>query len=330
MDADDSTDPGPGQTPEHAAPRRREENPLLGRELGGDLPCVVCGYNLRGLSIRGVCPECGAGVRATILAVVDPHAAVLRPISHPRLIAGGLVLWAVAGLVAALICWAPQVARLGTWIGARWTVPDLTLALQAAVAASGLGALAFVRPHRGISLLNGIAAACAVLLYVPLGWALGFVYRSDWSIDGEGVVRVVVAMGSAAGVFLLLRPNARLLVARCLLLRSGRVDRQTLLGMAAAAVVVAVGHGVLRLSGLQSGGRAGGSGGTGGAGGWGSGDAVLMVLGLVFLFLGAALLTLGLIGSVFDSVRIARAILRPRRTLRQVLRSGVGPEPGPA
>lgn len=329
MDADDSIDPGPGPTPERGEARSREEHPLLGRELGGDLPCVVCGYNLRGLSIRGVCPECGAGVRATILAVVDPHAAVLRPIAHPRLIAGGVVLWALAGLIAALICWLPQFARLGAWIGARWAAPDLSLWLLAALAASGLGAAAFIRPHGGIAVRHSLAAACAVALYVPLGWALLRVYESDWSIEADGLRRVLLAMGCAAAIFLLLRPNARLLVARCLLLRSGRVDRQTLLGMAAAAAVVAVGHAALYFSGVRSVmGRGGGVGGMGGVG-WG-GDAVLRVLGLVFLFLGAALLTLGLLGSVIDSLRIARAILRPRRTLRQVLRGGVGPEAGPA
>jgi hypothetical protein len=303
------------QSPESGRePRRREESSLLGRELGGDLPCVVCGYNLRGLSIRGVCPECGAGVRATILAVVDPQATVLRPIAHPRLIAGGLVLWAAAGLAAALICWTPQVARLGAWTGVRWAMPDLSLALLAAVAASAVGAIVLIRPHGGVHLVSSIAAACAVALYIPLGWALIRIYRTDWAVDDDGLRRVLLAMACAASIFLLLRPNARLLVARCLLLRSGRVDRQTLFGMAAAALVLAVGHGVLRLSEMGSGG----------------GDAVLRVLGLVFLLLGAALLTLGLLGSVVDSVRIARAILRPRRTLRQILRSGMGSESGQA
>lgn len=31
-----------------------------------DLPCVECGYNLRGLTSRGRCPECGADVRDSI------------------------------------------------------------------------------------------------------------------------------------------------------------------------------------------------------------------------------------------------------------------------
>src|SRR5436190_23878239 len=72
----------------------------LGRQLRGDLPCVACGYNLKGLSIRSVCPECGTPVRATILSVVDPHAAELTPIRLPALVALGLLFCAAGALGA--------------------------------------------------------------------------------------------------------------------------------------------------------------------------------------------------------------------------------------
>ena len=65
---------------------------VLASELTGDLPCVRCGYNLRGLSIREHCPECDAPVRATILALVDPRASELKPLRRPRLTGWGLVL----------------------------------------------------------------------------------------------------------------------------------------------------------------------------------------------------------------------------------------------
>ena len=71
--------------------------------LEADVHCARCGYNLRGISIRSVCPECGAAVRATILAVVDPHASELQPIRHPWPVAAGLVLWAASALVLASI-----------------------------------------------------------------------------------------------------------------------------------------------------------------------------------------------------------------------------------
>jgi hypothetical protein len=293
---------------------RRPESALLGRELGGDLPCVVCGYNLRGLSIRGVCPECGVGVRATILAVVDPHAAILQPIPHPRLIAALLVLWAGAGLGIALVLWLPHVAAAAAAVHMRLPSPDLTLPLIALVGLWALGASSLIRPHGGIPVRYTVGAVAALVLHAPMGWSLVQLYRSDWPTSAAGNTRVIQAMLSLAAIFVLLRPIARLLVARCLLLRSGRVDRQTLWGMAAAALVVAIGHGLLRVSMV------------GGVGG----HVVVRVCGVALLVIGAALLTLGQIGCIMDTVRIARAILRPRRTLRQVLRSGVGPpEPDP-
>ena len=33
--------------------------------IGEDLPCVRCGYNLRGLDVTGTCPECGGPVEAS-------------------------------------------------------------------------------------------------------------------------------------------------------------------------------------------------------------------------------------------------------------------------
>ena len=32
-----------------------------------DLPCVYCGYNLRGLALSGKCPECGGSIWDALL-----------------------------------------------------------------------------------------------------------------------------------------------------------------------------------------------------------------------------------------------------------------------
>lgn len=281
----------------------------LGRELGGDLPCVVCGYNLRGLSIRSVCPECGAGVRATILSVVDPQANVLRPIRFPRLVAGGLLLWSIASLMTALVCWAPHVGEVVSRIGAGVRLPELSSAVVALVVMAAIGAAAIVRPHSGIPPWFTVGSVLGVLLHAPLAWSLVRLQRAGWEPTQAGMRLVLIAMACVAGIFLCMRPTVRLLVARSLLLRSGKVDRQTLYGMAAAALVLALGHAVL----------------------WASielfvgGQVVMRVLGLVLTLTGAALLTLGLVGSVIDCARIAHAIIRPRMTVRDVVRRGVGP-----
>ena len=50
-----------------------------------DLPCVYCGYNLRGLALSGRCPECGGSNWDALLAPRYPHPS-LRPEPHQHLL----------------------------------------------------------------------------------------------------------------------------------------------------------------------------------------------------------------------------------------------------
>lgn len=45
----------------------------LERILAGPLPCVVCRYDLRGISIRGLCPECGTATDQAIIRQTLPR-----------------------------------------------------------------------------------------------------------------------------------------------------------------------------------------------------------------------------------------------------------------
>ncbi|MEM7623588.1 MAG: hypothetical protein AAF235_10360 [Planctomycetota bacterium] len=76
-----------------AAPKPGQ--PDVATALLGDLPCVNCSYNLRGLSVRAVCPECKTAVLATVLAVIDPKAEEFSAIGSPRVVAAGFVVWAL-------------------------------------------------------------------------------------------------------------------------------------------------------------------------------------------------------------------------------------------
>jgi hypothetical protein len=306
----------------------RDEEPVnaepassrLEQELGGDLPCVVCGYNLRGISIRSVCPECGTAVRATILAVVDPLASELRPIPHPRLVAAGLVLWAGAGLAAAVLCWLPHVAAAWALVrggqggaAVEELSRDLALPAAALVLVSGLGALTLVRPHAGLSRSGIYGAAAAAVAYVPLAWLVwklgttpfpGSGYLQGWAPDVTRL-RLRLAMGSLLVLIMLgLRPNARVLVSRSLAMRSGRVDRQTMLAMAVAAAVAMAGDALaLGVSAL----------------GGGTAADTARVAAVVLIATGSAFLTLGLAGGLMDCWRIARAVVRPAPTAAEVL-----------
>jgi MFS family permease len=290
----------------------------LDRRLSGRLPCVVCRYDLQGLSILSVCPECGTLVRATVLAAVDPLAEELKPIERPRLVAAGLVAWSVGGFVAAVlgwIAWGVLMHSSGSGVPVdpelwRGLVGGVVLALLVA----GVGALLLRRPHAGLGwrvkgMVVVAAMAYGLLAYVALTvldlarvqavvdagnlWAPAPV-RTVWRLAGAGLM-VLIILG--------LRPNVRLLVSRSLVIRTGRVDRQTLLAMA-VVIALAAGADAVGLLGELAGG--------------GLGEA-LKTLALVLMVSAGALLTLGLAGCVADCVRIARAVMTPARSLKAVL-----------
>jgi hypothetical protein len=316
--AADSNANGGRSAPAHTpGAEGREPAPSLGRELEGDLPCVVCGYNLRGLSIRSMCPECGTGVRATILSVVDPLASELRPIDFPRLTAAGVVLWAAGAVAVAAMSWLPQAADALHFLGVRGVDrPSAALGVLLGVCTSGVGSLALIRPHAGIPRVQSVLAGLATACYVPLAIVLwnyhtdmdivgGPHYLSGWRPGVDAVLSLASAGALIALIVMFERPNARLLVARSLVMRTGRVDRQTMWVMAVAACVLAVGA-LLGAAPSRSPGVV---------------DA-LRTIGVGLIVLSSLLLSIGALGSLLDCVRIAGAILIPKVTLRQVIREG--------
>ncbi len=305
---------GGSGAPTPIAPLAAPKDAGLGRELGGDLPCVVCGYNLRGLSIRSMCPECGTNVRATILSLVDPYASELRPITFPRLTAAGMILWAFGAVAVALMSWLPQGADILHQLGARVNRPSAGLGVMFGLGTSALGSLALIRPHAGIARAHSIMAALATAMYVPLGWALwryhmevdragGQHYLSRWAPSADMSLYLASAGAMIATLIMLQRPNARLFVARSMVLRTGRVDRQTMYAMAIAACVIAIGALLGRVPGAP-------------------GGEVARMVGVVMVAFGGLLLSIGALGSLLDAARIAGAILIPKMTVRQVIREG--------
>ena len=286
--------------------------------LQGRLPCITCHYDLQGISIRDLCPECGTAVRATILSEVDPKADELKPLTAARFTAMSLAVWAVAGFAASVCVWVLRVAEmleslLGQRIAADWAVPFLL----AATTICGVAMLGLIRPVRLQPAWKTIAAAFGALLFIPLVWLLfemhavydrsaGPPYFSTRGADPERTLLRLGTSATLAAILILIRPNARDLVRRCLALRTGRVGRQTLLAMVAVLGLASLGDVlILWASVLPSTAVAFAD--------------VLLYLGRTLILLGSLLLTLGLYHVILDSRRIGGVLLHPPPSMDQVI-----------
>lgn len=224
------------------------EAAALGTELTGDLCCARCRYNLRGLSVRGVCPECATPVAATLLRVIDPQAAELQPIAKPGLTATGLVLWSAGAVAAVLIVWLFRAAEALDWLQPPLWTPWLLLACMLA---SAIGGLSMVRPHAGIPRARQISAIGSFLAYVTLAWVTWqivvnidgprgrpYIGGGDWSVRWIYKVAATLLLGMTV---LGIQPVFRTLQSRSYLLRTGKLERQTLRAILASIGVILVG-----------------------------------------------------------------------------------------
>ena len=295
-----------GNEPSSAAQHPAQADPIA-RRLTGALVCIGCGYNLHGLSIRASCPECGLPVRATLLGVVDPRAEEIEPLFAPRAVANGLVLWTVGAMVACLCVWAlraDEIVRslldVGLGLGFMGFVGFLALCCSFA------GSLTMIRPHRSVTRRGAVRAALGAAAYLPVLAIYWVVYRGvdlsspsplldpgDQRID-RSVLRITLALGAAVIIWGL-RPNAVMLAMRSVIVRTGRVDRQSLYALLAAFLIAAIGD-ALHIFGVVSGGVVG---------------DLLTQLHVVFVAIGSVLITIGMINAVIDTVRL-RPILKRR------------------
>jgi hypothetical protein len=112
-------------------------------------------------------------------------------------------------------------------------------------------------------------------------------------------------LGAIAG----LRPNARLLAARSLLMRMGRVDRQPLRAMAAAIGIAAAGDLIHLLNSRPD---------------WALSRATQSA-GNLLIAVGSMLLTVGLVGVLLDTLRLVPVLVRPPLSIGKVMGRASGP-----
>lgn len=288
--------------------------PRVVQSLRGSLPCFVCGYELKGLSIRSVCPECGTAVRGTILYRVDPQADEFKPIRFPRLTAWGIRFWGTGAATSAIALWVLRLSEYSGLTNKRSGADSIWSLLSiVALLLSAIGAIALVRPNRWIRPVKSILAGIGVLWYAVILAGLVIVIRTDMdkipayghdrSLDAmREFGRIIFGFG-VLGVLLCLRPMAREMVRRSLALRTGRVDRQTILAMSGVVIVGLIGDTIrwLVATGVLD--------GTAG---------VADFVGRLLVVFSSLLLTLGLISAAVDSWRISNAILTPSPTMAEL------------
>lgn len=303
--------------PAPSPPRTPDIVERVARELSGDLRCVGCGYSLRGLSVRAACPECNLGVLATVLSVVDPKAEQLQPIRRPRLVATGLIVWPIAALAATLTTWAIHALDLLSEFGPQTAPPRwMSTASGAMIAISALGACVLARPHASIARVRTSLVVLAIVLHVPLIMAHLAIVAPLINLDENPYLPAVdhspqrhvlrlLAGAIITAIILLLRPSARLLAARSVVVRTGRVDRQSMYALAAALAIAALGDAVALLGAALPGTLA----------------SVLSPIGDILIGLGSLLFTIGLVGIVIDAARVAPVILHPAPGAREAFDS---------
>ena len=303
----------------------RQSVPPGGTETGfglaGDLPCICCGYNLKGVSVKGMCPECGTRVRATVLSRVDPDASELTPLWAPRLTAFGLVLWATASVAACAAAW---VRCGGVFYRHEVTARAASDAFGFALGVSAFGALALVRPHGKVPIQQSAAAVGALCCFgvllaahfqlVRIDAAVGWPYAGlpEPTRTGWHAVFGLALLGAIMG----LRVNARELAARSVLFRTGRYDRQTMLAAAAAVLAGLLGdasHAVSRV-------------GLTGPATWSGAEPALVTLGTGLIACSSVFVTVAIGGIAVDSFRIADVIRRTPISVEQLF--GLRPRDG--
>lgn len=308
--------------------------PAVGRTVAVGLPCVRCGYDLRGLKAGGVCPECGLEVRRTLLFVVDPARSRIAPLRDPA--AAGRRLIVIAGLIylAALLLWSPHVieAYARGWEESAIDLASRAQILTAIAGACGIFAVLVAarlhRPleaeaepseyHRGLrrfrlgilgwSFLLFALAIYDLELSPPTAVAFG-VNEIDLARTGLRFALTATAILAVSGI----QPVVRLVELRSLSHRTGRVSRQGFAAMTLALIVVGGGDLVRLVVATLEERKAP--------------DSVITALGfgsLILILIGAAMVTLALASVLLDAFRLRRGMNRRAYTLDELLEPGSG------
>ncbi|MDG2291479.1 MAG: hypothetical protein P8L37_02390 [Phycisphaerales bacterium] len=78
---------------------------LDGRIVVSTVSCERCGYDVRGLSATGACPECGRSVQSSLVRWIDPEFHHLPQVANPKAVSFGLS-WLGNLMLVSFFAWA--------------------------------------------------------------------------------------------------------------------------------------------------------------------------------------------------------------------------------
>jgi len=287
-----------------------------------DLTCRTCGYQLRGISALGRCPECGAEVMTSIVTAADPDLRRLAALRGPRRTAAALMAVIVAVTLACLVQFVgpsielvhdlandpgPRAARwlaLGWWSAAALLVIAAIAALAVAPPSERLLRAEWGR--RRIALQAGLFLWAIVVVALPpiLGWRTFVQYPSSFVLIVSTAAQLLAAMAPLGG----LRSLYSILGRRSRRWREARQGRQ------GVDALVAAGGGVLVFATavpIMAAYR----------------FELLHTLALLLTVASAAVLGIGLIYLVANALWIARSLVRPPALIESYVE---GSESGPS
>ncbi len=229
--------------------------------IAAELNCGRCGYNLRGLSPLGVCPECGTDIWLTIVRTVDPAASRLPRLTNPKMVAWS-ILWIMscAFFAALLLAFGPVRDNVQMAAARVLAIPNELLALAASgLIASAIIGVVMLAPPRGKEKSSAILQRLWLLGIGLLAWAVATYW---WSFLLAGVPTAMenmlarLAMCASWGVALFgLDGILKVIGQRSRAYRTAKGGRQSAKAMIAAAGAAGIGtlaQGLARLDVLSS------------------------------------------------------------------------------
>lgn len=224
--------------------------------VAASLRCRQCGYELRGLRAGSECPECGLSIWASVQHAADPEGSRLPRLRHPRRV-GGALFWLVFAWTMAAILWVirPALAwldRIGPAATDRlvdWTPPMPRLFAALFVLSTLWSVWRLSPPHSANEpgvvrrdfrlLLVGMTFCGLIMLELALAWPMQDHLPPSWG-PAFGQVMKLAGAGFAIVAFIGLQGVLRVIGQRSREYRTAREGRQSVQGMAAVLVFLAL------------------------------------------------------------------------------------------